>query len=98
MAEECGSQIYINSDENGRYFSEHYVIDCCHHGEFFKEYFESYRKAVDWIRNEYCVGINEHDSIKVVELKVEAVSDLDNGDFFNFHRFESDYGEERGAA
>ncbi len=100
LAEECGSQIYINSDQQGKYFTEHYMIDCCHHGEFFKEYFNSYHEAVDWIRDEYCVGVNEHDSLKVVELKVEAVSDYDNGDFFNFHRFESEYadGEERGAA
>ena len=100
MAEECGSQLYINSDETGRYFSEHYVIDCCHNSEYLKEFFNSYREAVAWIRDEYGVGINEHDSMKTVELKVEAVSDLDNGDFFNFHRFESEYGdgEKRGAA
>ena len=100
MAEECGSQIYINSDQEGRYFTEHYMVDCCHRGEFIKEYFNSYHEAVDWIRDEYCVGVNEHDSMKVIELKVEESSDYDNGDFFNFHRFESEYGEdeERGAA
>lgn len=100
MAEECGSQTYINSDQEGRYFTEHYLVDCCHNGEFIKEYFNSYREAIDWIRDEYGIGINEHDSMQVVELKVEEASDWDNGDFFNFHRFESEYGygEERGAA
>lgn len=100
MAEECGSQLYINSDQESRYFTEHYMVDCCHNGEFIKEYFNSYREAVDWIRDKYCIGVNVHDSMKVVELKVEEASDYDNGDFFNFHRFESEYGEdvERGAA
>ena len=92
MAEECGSQLYINSDKDGKYFSERYMVDCCHNGEFLKEYFNNYPEAVAWIKDEYGVDINEYDSMKVVELKVEEASGLDNGDFFNFHRFEPEYG------
>ena len=33
--------------------------------------------------------------MKDVELKVEEASDLDNGDFFNFHRFEPEYGYDK---
>lgn len=100
MAEECGNQLYINTDEDGKYFPEHYMVDCRHNGEYLKEYFDSYKKAVEWIRDEYSVAINEYDPMKVVELKVEGVSGLDDGDFFNFHRFEPEcgYGEERSVA
>jgi hypothetical protein len=100
MAEECGNQLYVNSDEDGRYFTEHYMVDCCHNGEFLKEYFDTYQEAVSWIRDEYCIDINRYDSMKAVELKVEEVSGFADGDFFNFHRFEPEYsyGDERGAA
>ena len=33
MAEECGSDLYVNSDKEGIYFRERYMVDCCHNGE-----------------------------------------------------------------
>ena len=100
MAEECGSDLYVNSDKEGIYFRERYMVDCCHNGEYFKEYFESYPEAIDWIRSEYGIDTDKFDSIQEVEAKVEAVNTFDDGDFFNFHRFESEYkyDAERGAA
>ena len=101
MAEECGSDLYVNSDKEGIYFSERYMIDCCHDGEYLKEYFDTYQEAINWIKSEYVgIDINEYTSLKDVELKVEAISAFDDGDFFNFHRFESEYsyGAERGVA
>ena len=100
MAEECGSEIYINSDKDGVYFTERYMVDCCHNGEYLKEYFDSYPEAIDWIRSEYSIDADKFDSIRQVEDKVEAVNSFDDGDFFNFHRFETEYkyDAERGAA
>ena len=101
MAEECGSELYVNSDKEGVYFPERYVVDCCHNGEYLNEYFDTYQEAISWIKTEYGdIDINEYNSLKEVEMVVEASSDFDSGDFFNFHRFETEYnfGEERGAA
>ena len=100
MAEECGSDLYVNSDKEGIYFRERYMVDCCHNGEYLKEYFESYPEAIDWIRSEYGIDTDKFDSIQEVEAKVEAVDSFDDGDFFNFHRFETEYkyDAERGAA
>ena len=101
MAEECGSELYVNSDKEGVYFPQRYMVDCCHNGEYQKEYFDTYPEAINWIRAEYVdIDVNEYNSLKEGETKVEAVSDFDSGDFFNFHRFETEYnfGEERGAA
>ena len=101
MAEECGSELYVNSDKEGVYFPERYVVDCCHNGEYLNEYFDTYQEAISWIKTEYGdIDINEYNSLKEVEMVVEASSDFDTGDFFNFHRFETEYnfGEERGAA
>ena len=100
MAEECGSDLYVNSDKEGIYFRERYMVDCCHNGEYLKEYFESYPEAIDWIRSEYGIDTDKFDSIQEVETKVEAVNSFDDGDFFNFHRFETEYkyDAERGAA
>ena len=46
------------------------------------------------------IDTDKFDSIQEVEAKVEAVNTFDDGDFFNFHRFESEYkyDAERGAA
>ena len=100
MAEECGSDLYVNSDKEGIYFRERYMVDCCHNGEYLKEYFESYPEAIDWIRSEYGIDTDKFDSIQEVEAKVETVNSFDDGDFFNFHRFETEYkyDAERGAA
>ena len=100
MAEECGSDLYVNSDKEGIYFRERYMVDCCHNGEYLKEYFESYSEAIDWIRSEYGIDTDKFDSIQEIEAKVEAVNSFDDGDFFNFHRFETEYkyDAERGAA
>ncbi len=101
MAEECGSELYVNSDKEVIYLPERYMVDCCHNGEYNKEYFKTYPEAISWIKAEYGdIGVNEYDSLKQVELKVEAASGFDDGDFFNFHRFESEYkfDTERGAA
>ncbi|MBQ8092257.1 MAG: hypothetical protein IJ242_01595 [Clostridia bacterium] len=101
MAEECGAEIYVNTDKEGMYFPEHYMIDCCHNGEYLKEYFDTYQEAIGWVKSEYTgIDVSEYNSLKEVEAKVETVSDFDMGDFFNFHRFEPEYayGEERGVA
>ena len=100
MAEECGSDLYVNSDKEGIYFRKRYMVDCCHNGEYLKEYFESYPEAIDWIRSEYGIDTDKFDSIQEVEAKVEAVNSFNDGDFFNFHRFETEYkyDAERGAA
>ena len=58
-------------------------------------------EAISWIKSEYGdIDMNEYNSLKDIELKVEASAGFDTGDFFNFHRFETEYAydKERGAA
>ena len=87
-------------NKEGLYFPQRYMVDCCHNGEYLKKYFDSYPEAIDWIQSEYGIDTDKFDSIQEVEAKVEAVNSFDDGDFFNFHRFETEYkyDAERGAA
>lgn len=101
MAEESGSEVFVNSDKEGLYFPERYMIDCCHNGEYYKEYFNTYPEAISWIKENYGdINVTEYDSLAFVQHTVENSSPSDDGDFFYIHRFETDYnyGEERGAA
>ena len=93
MAEECGCGIYVNSDTEGKYFPQRYMVDCCHAGEFHKEYFDTYEDAIDWIQGEYRdFGFSLFDTVEDVERKVREVSEWDEDGFFNFHRFEPEAG------
>ena len=101
MAEECGCGVYINSDTEGKYFPERYMVDCCHAGEFHKEYFDTYEDAVEWIQGEYKdFGFGLFDTVEDVERKVRDISAMDEDGFFCFRRFEPEAGPgaERGVA
>ena len=92
MAEECGSSIFINSDTEGKFLPERYMVDCCHNGEYLKEYFDSYEEAKDWLRGEYPdIGLGKFDSVADIEEKVNRSGIREDGDFFYLHRFEPDY-------
>ncbi len=93
QSEECGCGIYINTDKEGKYFPEHYVVDCCHVGEFHKEYFNTYEEAIGWIQGEYKdFGFQLFDTVEDVERKVQDVSEWDEDGFFSFHEFVTDDG------
>ena len=93
QSEECGCGIYINTDKEGKYFPERYMVDCRHFGEFHKEYFDSLEKAVEWIQGEYDdFGYELFDTVEDVERKVQDVSGWDEDGFFSFHEFVADDG------
>lgn len=92
MAEECGSSIFINSDTEGKFLQERYMVDCCHNGEYHKEYFDSYQETVEWLRGEYLeIGFGKYDTIADIEEKVNRSVFREDDDFFYLHRFEPDY-------
>ena len=92
-SEECGCGIYINTDAEGRYFPERYVVDCCHVGEYHKEYFDSYEDAMEWIRGEYReFGFGLFDTAEDVERKVQELAGPEDDGFFSFHEFVMDDG------
>ncbi len=99
-AEECGCGIYINSDVDGRFLPERYVIDCCHNGNYYKEYFKSFEDAVDWLKDEYGdFGFGKYDTISDIEDKINNGLFRGEEGFFNLHRFEPNYSyEERSVA
>ena len=92
VAEECGSSIFINSDTEGKFLPERYMVDCCHNGEYHKEYFDSYQEAVEWVRGEYTdTGFGKYDSIADIEKKVNNSVYRGEDDLFTMHRFEPEY-------
>lgn len=92
LAEECGCGIFINSDTEGKFLPERFMVDCCHNGDYFKESFHSFEEALDWLRREYPdTGFGKYDSIADIEEKVNNSVLRGEDDFFTMHRFEPDY-------
>ena len=89
ISEECGCEVYINTDTEGMYLPERFVVDCCHYGVFHKEYFDTFENALEWIREEYTdLGFSRYDSVAEITDKINAANLQDEGDFFTFHHFE----------
>lgn len=94
-SEEPGFGIYINSDTEGKYITDRYMVDCCHFGEYHMEYFDTFAEAVEWIQNEYTeVGFSSHDTESDIENKINKLVLQNEEDFFAFHYFEPDCSNE----
>ena len=90
---ETGCGIYINTDKDGKYLPERYMIDCFHDGDYHTEYFETYEEAIDWINKEYpTFSFSRFDDLEEVETRLQQAYSYDTNCFFYFHRFESDDG------
>lgn len=98
---ETGCGIYINTDTEGKYLPERYMIDCYHDGDYHTEYFESYEEAIEWINEEYpTFSFSRYDAMEEVETRLQKAFSYDVNCFFYFHRFEPDdgFGAERSVA
>jgi hypothetical protein len=88
QSEEPGSGIYINTDSTGKYFPERYMIDCCHDGMYYKEYFDTCEEAVEWAEGEFGdFGYSLFDTAETVERKVQDFLPDDGNSFFCLHEY-----------
>ncbi len=101
QSEEPGTGVFINTDTAGKYFPERFIIDCCHNGEYSKEYFCTLEEAVEWIEGAIGdFGYSLFDTAETVERKVQDILPDDGFSFFSFHEYSMEDGcsEERSVA
>lgn len=101
QSEEPGTGVFINTDATGKYFPERFMIDCCHNGEYSKEYFCTLEEAVEWIEGAIGdFGYSLFDTAETVERKVQDILPDDGFSFFSFHEYSMEDGcsEERSVA
>lgn len=89
LAEECGCGIYVNTDTEGKFFKDKYVLDCCYQGENHYEYFESDKELVDYINEQF--DQNFTNARQIFEDKVFQESfNVEDEDFFSLNEFTCD--------
>lgn len=89
LSEECGNDIYINTDTEGKYFTERYKVECSHGKEYKDEYFSEYSDLIRFVNEEYGTDLTEFDDVEDVESRVRLLNGED--EYFKICRFTSDY-------
>lgn len=80
--------IFINTDEEGFFFTDRYYLDCCINSEYETECFESKQELLDWIKSKF-PDIKATIKTSWYKIEEEVCDHLDeNGDdFFVLHKF-----------
>lgn len=99
IADECGCEVYVNTDAEGRFFPDRYNVDACVEGEDGESYLMDYDdhtfETLDgalatvnaWLARN---GFGPFDSIEQVEEWFEGRSEDHECEFFHIHEY-SDY-------
>ena len=95
-SEECGMEVYVNTDVQGIFFPERFLVDCSYKGEYYTLYLDTYKEVIEWVHEIFPQAKVSLDSdIYEVEQAVEPYAG-EGDDYFRLYEF--DYGEERSAA
>ena len=90
-SEEPGVGIYINTDEEGFFFTDRYYLDSCINSEYETEYFENKQEVLDWLKGKFP---DIKVTIKTTLYKIEEVVckriDESGDDFFTLRKFSYD--------
>jgi hypothetical protein len=101
-AEECGERIYINTDTEGLYLPERYLLDIYGDASIPKDWYANqdkplcleireYFSSFDGLR-EYCIKLTgkKFDTFEALEGYLSDIFDEEDNTFANVHEFTSD--------
>ena len=101
-AEECGERIYINTDIEGLYFPEKYLLEICGDAAIPKGWYANQEKpncleireyfsSFDDLRD-YCIKLmgKEFDTLEELEGYLSDLFDKESNTFANIHEFTTD--------
>lgn len=90
-SEEPGMGIFINTDEEGFFFTDRYYLNSCINGEYETEYFESREEVLDWVKSKF-PDIQATTMTYVHKIEEEVCKRIDErgDDFFTLRRFDYD--------
>ena len=88
---ECGCELYLNTDKEGKYFPERYLIDCCKNNEYYWEEFETEEGAVKFFNEIYKQKFETQEQcIEWFENVYNVGNDNPDAenDFLNFYKYD----------
>ena len=90
-SEEPGLEIFINTDEEGFFFTDRYYLDSCINDEYETEYFESKKEVIDWVKSRFpAIKVTLKTTLYKIEEEVRKYIDESGDDFFSLHKFSYD--------
>lgn len=90
-SKEPGVGIFINTDEEGFFFTDRYYLDSCINSEYETECFESKQELLDWIKSKFPdIKVTIKTSWYKIEEEVCDHLDENDDDFFVLHKFSCD--------
>ena len=85
---EFGSEIYVNTDTSGRFFSDQYHLDFCINGEYVMEYFSTFKEVVEVLREKIPeMEFSNHDSVDEINDRVQNWLIDKPDDYFNLYEY-----------
>ena len=88
-SEECGCEIYINTDIEGRFFPDKYVLDCCYQGDYYNDYFASDEELLKYIKENFGEEFKSVKQLQEDQVFQESFN-VEDSDFFNLHQYETE--------
>ncbi|MBO5168030.1 MAG: hypothetical protein J6B49_02905 [Phascolarctobacterium sp.] len=85
---EPGSEIYVNTDTNGRFFSDQYHLDFCINGEYVMEYYSIFKEVVEVLREKIPeMEFSNYDSVDEINDRVQNWLIDKPDDYFNLYEY-----------
>ena len=85
---EFGSEIYVNTDTSGRFFSDQYHLDFCINGEYVMEYFSTFKEVVEVLREKIPeMEFSNYDSVDEINDRVQNWLIDKPDDYFNLYEY-----------
>ena len=85
---EPGSEIYINTDTNGRFFSDQYHLDFCIYGEYVMEYYSTFKEVVEVLREKIPeMEFSNYNSVDEINDRVQNWLIDKPDDYFNLYEY-----------
>ena len=87
-SEEPGVGNYINTDEEGFFFSERFFLDSCVNDEYHTEYYDSKEEVLEWVKEKFPeADVSINNEVYEIENIVQKYIDDTGDDFFSLYEF-----------
>ena len=88
---ETGTDIYINSDMEGFFFTDRYYLDCCINDEYSTEYFETKQELLDCLKERFPMAkLFIKMDLNFIEDEVRKYINEDGDDFITIYMYSYD--------
>lgn len=85
---EPGCEIYINTDTEGRFFSDRYHLDFCINGEYVMEYYSTFKDVIDVLNEKIPeMEFSKYDSVDEINDRVQNWLIDKKDDYFNLYEY-----------